>query len=427
MRRFCGWHVPLLAGLAIALTTGTGRTADGQGSSGSLDSKALDNLIFTNLREVINHGADLYNGGDWNGCYRLYEGALLAIKPLLAHREKLQKAIDEGLASARQDPVMHHRAFVLRGVIDQIRTDVNPSGKTTAKETTPTTQEPPPAKPREPVVTKPKTLWERLGGEKGVSKLVDDFVNLAAPDPKVDFTRGGKYKPTPAEITKMKREMVEQVSEATGGPLRYEGKNMKQVHKDMGITDSQYDAIVADLRKALEMNNIAPADVATVLAAVNSYRKDVVAPAKKPEEKKPEEKKPEQKKPEEKKPAEKKPEEKKPTEKKPDQKKPEEKKGGPTAANIGGKVTVNGKALPGGSVVLYGSDGKDLTAPITPNGTYSLSNIKPGEYKVVILNPAGTNTVPAAYGDPKVTPLRIVCTGMKGQPQEQFDIAIASK
>ena len=40
----------------------------------------------------------------------------------------------------------------------------------------------------------PKTLWDRLGGEAGVSKVVDDFVAAAATDPKVDFSRGGKYK-----------------------------------------------------------------------------------------------------------------------------------------------------------------------------------------------------------------------------------------
>ena len=36
------------------------------------------------LRDVINQGADLYNGGDRNGCYRLFQGALLVLRAQLS-------------------------------------------------------------------------------------------------------------------------------------------------------------------------------------------------------------------------------------------------------------------------------------------------------------------------------------------------------
>ena len=42
--------------------------------------------------------------------------------------------------------------------------------------------------------TKEMTLWDRLGGETNVKKVVHQFVLAAASDPKVDFTRGGKFK-----------------------------------------------------------------------------------------------------------------------------------------------------------------------------------------------------------------------------------------
>ena len=86
------------------------------------------------------------------------------------------------------------------------------------------------------------------------------------------------------QIVKMKREFVEQISQATGGPLKYKGPDMKKVHKGMGITDEQFDAAVADLKKALEKNKVAAEDRKTILDAVENYRKEIVQPKKRGEE-----------------------------------------------------------------------------------------------------------------------------------------------
>ena len=146
-------------------------------------------------------------------------------------------------------------------------------------------------------------LWDRLGGQAGVTRIIDDLVAAVATDPRVDFFRGGKFKLDAAGVARLKKLLVEQVSSLTGGPLKYDGLGMKEAHKGMGITVVQYDAFMDHVKEVLEKNKVAPGDVATIVTALNSYRKDIIEPAKKPEEKKPEEKKPEEKKPEEKKPA----------------------------------------------------------------------------------------------------------------------------
>ena len=80
------------------------------------DAQALANA----LRDVINTGADLFNmHGDYAGCYRVYQGGLLAIKPFLA--PELQKKIDQTIEKAERLPRYSDRAFELRTVIDQIR------------------------------------------------------------------------------------------------------------------------------------------------------------------------------------------------------------------------------------------------------------------------------------------------------------------
>lgn len=228
--------------------------------------KDLDQRLYSILKEVINTGADMYNPpvSDRAGCYRFYQGALVTVRPLLDHRPTLQQAIDAGLADALKRASPGERAFVLRGVIDKIRAETNPDG----------------AKPPTAV-----TLWDRLGGEKGVAKVVDDFVALAASDAKVNLFRDGKHKPTAEQTADLKKKLVEMISEASGGPLKYTGKSMKEVHKGMGITDAEFDALAADLKKALEDNKAQPDDVAAVLKAIDATRKDIVEP-KKPDEKK---------------------------------------------------------------------------------------------------------------------------------------------
>src|SRR5207245_7081816 len=56
------------------------------------------------------------------------------------------------------------------------------------------------------------SLWDRLGGEKNVRKVVDDLVALAAKDPKVNFDRNGKYPFDPVKLADFKEQMVDRKS-----------------------------------------------------------------------------------------------------------------------------------------------------------------------------------------------------------------------
>lgn len=238
--------------LAFALT-GSARAQ----KDGALDHKTLDQRVSTLLRDVINTGADLYNPpiGDRAGCYRLYQGSLMTLRPLLDHRPELQRAIDDAQAAAQRETSVGERAFILRKVIDRIRAETG-------------------------------ALWNRLGGEKGVAKIVDDFVGIAASDPKANIFRDGKIKLDTKQVDSLKRKLVEMISEASGGPLKYTGKSMKEVHKGMGITNAEFDALAADLKKALADNKVQTEDADAVLKAVEGTRADIVE-SKKPDDGKP--------------------------------------------------------------------------------------------------------------------------------------------
>lgn len=242
---------------AVFLTLAGGAAAQ---DDTPLDRKALDQQVYTTLRGVINRGADMYNAGDYAGCYRLFEGALLTVKPLIEHRPDVQKAIDRGMAEAARSPDMRRRAWALRGVLDGVRTDINGKG----------------AVAKGGVPGGKKTLWERLGGEANVRKVVDDFTALASTDEKVNFTRDGKYKPTKEDIVALKNSLVALISATTGGPLKYTGKDMKEVHKGMGITNEEFNALGNDLVTALTKNGAAADDIAALVKIIDSTRKDIV-------------------------------------------------------------------------------------------------------------------------------------------------------
>jgi hypothetical protein len=122
-----------------------------------LDAKAFDKAVVDTLREVHNKGADLYNTArDFPGAYRLYQGALITVRPFLAHRAESQKLIDAGLTTAEQETDPARRAFVLHETIEKVRANLK---STLPKADAPKTDAPKSDKPKTdtPKTDKPKT------------------------------------------------------------------------------------------------------------------------------------------------------------------------------------------------------------------------------------------------------------------------------
>jgi hypothetical protein len=86
------------------------------------DVKAFDKLVVDALRDVHNRGADLYNTKkEFEGAYRMYQGGLVAVRPLLGHNPDAQKLIDDGLAAAEKETGTAQKAFVLHQSIEAVR------------------------------------------------------------------------------------------------------------------------------------------------------------------------------------------------------------------------------------------------------------------------------------------------------------------
>jgi len=257
----------------------------------------FDGTLYRGLKGAINQGVDLYKAGDHYGCYRLFQGIVVSLKPVFADRPDLQRTIDAGLADAERQAEAWQRAWTLRRALDEIRVKLKENSAHAAAqmpERAPAVKAPKvktraenaedlqpdlgikPAAKKTDTKSKLKSLWHRLGGQTKVAKIIDDFTDLAAADPKVNFTRGGKIKLNDAAVTHFKQEMIDFVSSATNGPLPYTGKSMKAAHKGMGITNAEFNAVAADLKKVLLDNGVEKADIDAVLALAETTRKDIV-------------------------------------------------------------------------------------------------------------------------------------------------------
>ncbi|MCB1876013.1 MAG: group 1 truncated hemoglobin [Chromatiales bacterium] len=102
-----------------------------------------------------------------------------------------------------------------------------------------------------PVTTGDDSLYNRLGalaggdGKAAITVAVDKFLEKVVADDRINFFFAN------ANVPRLRAMLIDQVCEVSGGPCKYTGGDMVTVHKGMNITESQFIALVEDLRQAL--------------------------------------------------------------------------------------------------------------------------------------------------------------------------------
>jgi len=119
----------------------------------------------------------------------------------------------------------------------------------------------------------PPTLYDRLGRKDGVAGIIDSFLANIALDKKVSKLFA---KTTGPKLDHFKQMLADQICHEAGGPCEYTGKSMKEAHKGMGITDAQFDAVVMDLKVALQEKQVSAADIDALLGKLGATRDDIV-------------------------------------------------------------------------------------------------------------------------------------------------------
>lgn len=120
------------------------------------------------------------------------------------------------------------------------------------------------------------TLYERLGGIAPISVVVNDFIDVLVPDavlnanPAIDAAR--KRVPAPY----LKFHVTTMVCQATGGPCQYTGRNMKESHAHLNISEQEWDRMVVLFKEVLAKHKVPAKETDELLAIVGSTKGDIV-------------------------------------------------------------------------------------------------------------------------------------------------------
>ena len=118
--------------------------------------------------------------------------------------------------------------------------------------------------------TKTATLYERLGGEAKVRKIVNDVLDRNYNNPII----GHHFKKV--DMDKLKQLVFEFFSMGTGGPHAYTGREMRASHKGLNITEDDFDQANIDTITALKENGVGETEANEIIAILDSMRNDVI-------------------------------------------------------------------------------------------------------------------------------------------------------
>jgi len=114
------------------------------------------------------------------------------------------------------------------------------------------------------------TLYQRLGGTQGIAAVMDDFVDNVRADPMIGKRFAG------SDIPHTKQMLTELICQSSGGPCKYTGRSMKEIHRGMAIRDDEFNAMVGDMNKTLDKFRLPQRERGEVLALLGSLKGDIV-------------------------------------------------------------------------------------------------------------------------------------------------------
>jgi hemoglobin len=115
-----------------------------------------------------------------------------------------------------------------------------------------------------------KTLYERLGELDAITAVVETFRDRVAADDRINL----KFART--DLARLRKMLIDQVCEATGGPCHYNGRGMKEAHAGMKVTNGEFNALVEDLVATLNQFKVPKAEQDELLAILGPLKSEIV-------------------------------------------------------------------------------------------------------------------------------------------------------
>ncbi|MGH8514899.1 MAG: group I truncated hemoglobin, partial [Gammaproteobacteria bacterium] len=95
-------------------------------------------------------------------------------------------------------------------------------------------------------------LYERLGGLKGITMVVDDFIDRLVVNETLNTNPAVNAARQSSPAPYLKFQVSQMVCQATGGPCKYTGKGMKESHVHLNITEKEWDVMAGEFQRSLD-------------------------------------------------------------------------------------------------------------------------------------------------------------------------------
>jgi len=119
------------------------------------------------------------------------------------------------------------------------------------------------------------SLYDRLGGKPAIKMVISDFIDKLGSDPRITnqkiLDRVARI-----DVDHLKALLTDQVCMAAGGPCTYTGRSMKDAHKGMDITETEFGYMVDDLVQTLDAYKVPQREQQELLALLAPMKSDVV-------------------------------------------------------------------------------------------------------------------------------------------------------
>ncbi len=113
------------------------------------------------------------------------------------------------------------------------------------------------------------SLYERVGGEDGIERLVNIFYSKVLADEKL----AGFFSNT--SIDRLKNMQKEFFSVALGGPIEYSDMDLSRSHQGRGIRVMHFKGFVDHLIETLSEFDLSDDDINQVITEINTYVTDI--------------------------------------------------------------------------------------------------------------------------------------------------------
>jgi hemoglobin len=129
--------------------------------------------------------------------------------------------------------------------------------------------------PEEVVVVEEKTIYEKLGGEEGISAAVEQIVAKHLENEKIKHYFIALQE-NPEYFEQFKQHVKDFLGAGTGGGTEYKGRDMVSTHTGLNISESDFLEAVDDILFVLDANKVDRVSRNELLAVLYSMKDAVI-------------------------------------------------------------------------------------------------------------------------------------------------------